>query len=112
VIFDRYDIVALPHPLNDTHPSGRRPAVVLSTRNFNISQGHTLCAMVTSSSGGWSSDVPIVDLDTAGLPVPSVIRLKLFVVENAKAEKRLGELARKDAKALRRALRTALGEDD
>jgi mRNA interferase MazF len=56
--------------------------------------------------------VPIVDLHTAGLPVPSVVRLKLFVVENAKAEKRLGELARKDAKALRRALRTALGEDD
>jgi mRNA interferase MazF len=112
VIFDRYDVVALPHPLNDAQPSGRRPAVVLSTRTFNISQGHTLCAMVTSSSGGWSSDVPIVDLHTAGLPVPSVVRLKLFVVENAKAERRLGELARKDAKALRRALRSALGEDD
>jgi mRNA-degrading endonuclease toxin of MazEF toxin-antitoxin module len=52
VIFDRYDVVALPHPLNDAQPSGRRPAVVLSTRTFNISQGHTLCAMVTSSSGG------------------------------------------------------------
>jgi len=112
VIFDRYDVVALPHPLNDAQPSGRRPAVVLSTRNFNISQGHTLCAMVTSSAGGWSSDVPIADLQTAGLPAPSVVRLKLFVVDNTKAERRLGELARKDAKALRRALRSALGEDE
>jgi mRNA interferase MazF len=108
VIFDRYDVVALPHPLADAQPTGRRPAVVLSTRNFNISQGHTLCAMITSSVGGWSSDVPIVDLQAAGLPVPSVVRLKLFVVENAKPERRLGELARKDA----RALRSALGEDD
>ncbi len=112
MIFDRYDVVALPHPLGDGQPAGRRPAVVLSTRTFNISQGHTVFAMVTSSSGGWSSDVPIVDLVTAGLPVPSVVRLKLFVVENVKAEKRLGELARKDAKALRRALRAALGEDE
>ena len=41
-----------------------------------------------------------------------MVRLKLFVVENVKAERRLGELARKDAKALRRALRSALGEDE
>lgn len=112
MIFDRYDVVALPHPLADAQPTGRRPAVVLSTRNFNIGQGHTLCAMVTSSAGGWSSDVPIGDLETAGLPVPSVVRLKLFVVENSKPERRLGVLARKDAKALRRALRSALGEDE
>lgn len=111
MIFDRYDVVALPHPLNDMQPSGRRPAVVLSTRDFNAGQGHTLCAMVTSAAGGWPSDVAIVDLRTAGLPVPSVVRLKLFVVENGRVERRLGELARKDAKALRRAVRSALGED-
>jgi hypothetical protein len=41
-----------------------------------------------------------------------VVRLKLFTLDNGVPLGRLGTLAKKDAKAVRRALREAMGEDD
>ncbi|MCW5745692.1 MAG: type II toxin-antitoxin system PemK/MazF family toxin [Alphaproteobacteria bacterium] len=112
MICDRFDVVALPFPIGAAAPSGRRPALVLSTRILNLAQGHTLFAMITSAeTTGWATDITIADLDEAGLPAPSVVRLKLFTLENGVPLSRLGTLAKKDAKAVRRALREALGED-
>jgi mRNA interferase MazF len=113
VICDRFDVVAVPFPLGATHPTGRRPALALTTRTLNMAQGHTVFAMITSAeTAGWATDISIGDIDTAGLPAPSVVRLKLFTLDNAVAVGRLGTLAKKDAKAVRRALREALGEED
>lgn len=113
VIYDRFDVVAVPFPLGAAKPSGRRPALALTTRILNMAQGHTVFAMITSAeTAGWATDIAIGDLEAAGLPAPSVVRLKLFTLDNAVAVGRLGTLAKKDAKAVRRALREALGEDD
>ncbi|HKU94133.1 MAG TPA: type II toxin-antitoxin system PemK/MazF family toxin [Vineibacter sp.] len=113
MIYDRFDVVAVPFPLGAATPTGRRPALVLTTRMLNMAQGHTVFAMITSAeTAGWATDIPIGDLEAAGLPAPSVVRLKLFTVDNAMPLGRLGTLVKKDAKAVRRALREAMGEDD
>jgi mRNA interferase MazF len=113
VICDRFDVVAVPFPLGSPAPTGRRPALVLTTRTLNLAQGHTVFAMITSAeTAGWATDITIADLDEAGLPAPSVVRLKLFTLDNGVPLGRLGTLAKKDAKAVRRALREAMGEDD
>lgn len=113
VTYDRFDVVAVPFPVGASVPSGRRPALVLTVRGHNLAQGHTVFAMITSAeTTGWATDVLIGDLEEAGLPAPSVVRLKLFTLDNDVPLGRLGSLAKKDAKAVRRALRAAIGEDD
>jgi mRNA interferase MazF len=113
VICERFDVVAVPFPLGSAHPTGRRPALALTTRTLNMAQGHTVFAMITSAeTAGWATDISIGDIDAAGLPAPSVVRIKLFTLDNAVVVGRLGMLAKKDAKAVRRALREAFGEED
>lgn len=112
MLLDRFDLAALPFPFAAAAPEGRRPALALSGRAFNDRHGRTVFAMVTSAATvPWPSDLAIVDLETAGLPAPSVVRFKLFTLDNERVAARLGALAKKDAKAVRRALDAVLGED-
>ena len=51
-------------------------------------------AMITSASHTpWPLDVPIVDLASAGLPAPSIIRFKLFTLDHRLVRGKLGQLA-------------------
>jgi mRNA interferase MazF len=66
-------------------------------------------AMITSASGtSWSSDVGVKDLETAGLPTPSVIRFKLFTLDNRVIIRKLGKLSTTDAGAFHDALKPVL----
>ena len=74
-----FDLVRVPFPFTDRQTSKRRPALVLSTLGFQNDSEHLHLAMVTSATHShWSSDWPIEDLKTAGLPIPCVVRFKLF----------------------------------
>jgi mRNA interferase MazF len=53
--------------------------------------------MRTCSSG----DVPIRDLEAAGLPVASVVRWKLFTLDSSLLVKRIGTLSVRDRAACR-----------
>ena len=55
--------------------------------------------MITSASGtSWSTDVAVTDPKTAGLPKPSVIRFKLFTLDNRVIIRNLGKLSKPDGK--------------
>jgi mRNA interferase MazF len=84
VTFDAYDVVVVPFPFTDRSSSKRRPALVVSRADtFNQKIGQSVLAMITSAShSDWPLDTPITDLDTAGLPAPSVVRLKLFTLDH------------------------------
>jgi mRNA interferase MazF len=102
VIFKAFDIVAVPFPFTDRKQTKKRPALVLSSPdNFNNPSGHSVMAMITSSKNQpWPADVSISDLRSAGLPVPSVVRMKLFTLDHRLIEKKLGNLAQADRKKL------------
>ena len=54
-------------------------------------------AMITSAKhSAWALDTIIDDLTTAGLPSPSLIRLKLFTLDNSLVIAKLGELGQND----------------
>jgi len=57
---------------------GRRPALVLSdSKAFNKLVGQSVLAMITSAKNSdWPLDVEIKDLDAAGLPSASVVRMR------------------------------------
>jgi mRNA interferase MazF len=100
--FEQYSVWLLPFPFTDSMATIRRPAVVLSAgRTFNHLVHHSVMAMITSSKNPvWILDTPIQDLPSAGLNIPSVIRLKLFTLDHRLVIRPLGQLSAEDAKRL------------
>jgi mRNA interferase MazF len=91
------DVVIVPFPFTERDASKRRPALVCSSEDFNRKARHLVLAMITTKAhASWPRDVPIRDLDPAGLPAPSVVRWKLFTLDASFVVKRAGALSRRD----------------
>ena len=108
--FEAFDVVVVPFPFTDRAASKRRPALVLSERAaFNAGAGHVVLAMITSASQSeWPLDVRLADLHTAGLTSASVVRMKLFTLDERLILRKAGSLAAADRKAVAAALRKLL----
>ncbi|MBN1630683.1 MAG: type II toxin-antitoxin system PemK/MazF family toxin [Thermoleophilia bacterium] len=110
MVFEQWDVVVVPFPFADESTQKRRPALVVSTaRDFGDFSGHSVLAMITSAGHQpWPLDVPISDLTAAGLPAPSLVRMKLFTIDDRLVERRVGSLAATDAAAVADTLRVLL----
>ncbi|MCS6995832.1 MAG: type II toxin-antitoxin system PemK/MazF family toxin [Casimicrobiaceae bacterium] len=108
--FDRGDVIRVPFPFTDRAAAKNRPALVLSGRDtFNAPSGHLLLAMITSAANApWPLDQPIADLAAAGLPVPSVVRMKLFTLDIRVVRGVVGRLSARDQASVDTALRILL----
>ena len=104
--FKQFDVIIVPFPYSDSPKSKRRPALVLSRSDqFDGKTGHSVCAMITSANNqSWPLDVEIKDLKAAGLPAPSVVRMKLFTIDHQIIRNKIGELAPKDRALVRKSL--------
>ena len=96
--YKKYDVVTVPFPFTDSAMQKRRPALVLSDHAaFNEKIGHSVMAMITSEKNApWPLDVRIADLSQAGLPAPSVVRMKLFTLDHRFVVAKIGELSNAD----------------
>ena len=110
VTFEAFDVVVVPFPFTDRAATKRRPALVLSDRSaFNAGIGHVVLAMITSAShSDWPLDLPLADLRAAGLASASVVRMKLFTLDERLILRKAGSLAAADRKAVAAALRKLL----
>jgi mRNA interferase MazF len=110
VIYEQFEVVTVPFPFTDSSATKRRPALVLSSAAaFNTFVERSVMAMITTATHStWVLDVPISNLQEAGLKVPSVIRMKLFTLDHALILKRVGHLAIVDRIAVEQALRSLL----
>lgn len=100
-----FDVVAVPFPFTDSATVKRRPALVLSATAFQARSGHLVLAMITSSENrGWPLDVALTDLGSSGLPHPSVVRMKLFTLDERFVLRRLGSLSPADVKSVQASL--------
>ena len=106
MVYDAFDVVVVPFPFTDRNAIKRRPALVLSVAAaFNRKTGHAVLAMITSAANSsWPLDVPISDLDAAGLVSPSVVRMKLFTLDHRFVLRKAGALAANDRNAVCKAL--------
>ncbi|MBI4084028.1 MAG: type II toxin-antitoxin system PemK/MazF family toxin [Candidatus Lambdaproteobacteria bacterium] len=104
--YEAFDVVVVPFPFTDRGASKRRPALVLSDRAaFNAPSGHAVLAMITSKgTTPWPLDVPVSALDEAGLSVASVVRMKLFTLDQRLILRRAGHLHERDRQAVKAAL--------
>lgn len=108
--YDRFEVVIVPFPFTDKAQVKRRPALVLSSHAaFARKAGHSVMAMITSAQNPpWPLDVLISDLDAAGLPASSLVRMKLFTLDHRFIIAKRGKLSEKDQRAVSRALKSAL----
>jgi mRNA interferase MazF len=92
--FKQGDVVKVPFPYTDRSTRQSRPALVVSTGDIQSAHELLWVLMITSAENrGWPGDVPVNDLELAGLPAPSVIRTaKIATVEVSDATK-LGRIS-------------------
>lgn len=102
VHFKAFDVVVVPFPFTERSTTKRRPALVLSDAgNFNKQVGQSVLAMITSAkNSSWPLDVEIEDLDSAGLPSASVVRMKLFTLDDRLVIRKAGVLSKIDKLAV------------
>lgn len=100
VSFNAFDVVVVPFPFTDRSTTRRRPALVLSdATGFNRQVGQSVLAMITSAQNSdWPLDIEITDLDAAGLSSASIVRMKLFTLDDQLIIRRAGELSEDDRK--------------
>ncbi len=108
--FNAFDVVVVPFPFTDKTTTKRRPALILSdAQAFNLKVGQAVMAMITSAKNSdWPLDIEILDLDSAGLPSPSIIRMKLFTLDEKLIIRKAGKLANPDKRKVIEALRQLL----
>lgn len=107
--FDPWDVVKVPFPYTDRPIRQRRPALVIAAGELEAAHGLLWLAMITSAENrGWPGDVPVSDLHTAGLPVPSIVRPAKIATVEARDATRLGALPAADRDAVAVYLRRAL----
>ncbi len=101
------DIVVVSFPFADSDQTKNRPALIISDEwEFNRSAGHTILAMITSSfHASWPLDVHILDLEVCGLLKPSLIRFKVFTLDNRLIKQKIGQLSLKEQEKFRKNLR-------
>ena len=112
--FERFTVVRVPFPFTDRNATKNRPALVLSdAAAFNTPAGHSVMAMITSQGNApWPLDCPIADLGAAGLPAPSLVRFKLFTLDDRLVRGELGRLSVADAASVGSGLTHLLGRSE
>ena len=108
--FEQFDVVVVPFPFTDRTTSKRRPALVISNAdNFNKNVGQSVLAMITSAKNSdWPLDTEITDLDSAGLPSASIVRMKLFTLDDQLIIRKAGALSTQDQKNISNSLKDLL----
>lgn len=104
--FDGFDVVVTPFPFADRGVQRKRPALVLSSfDDFGSATGVAIIAMITTGRASqWPFDVPIGDLESAGLRHACVVRMKLATVSFGRIGPKIGRLGDIDARAVAAAL--------
>ncbi len=108
-LYPAFALVRVPFPFTDRAIQKRRPALVVSTSDFQRQSGHLVLAMVTSANQSrWPLDWPIQELTTTGLPKPCLVRFKLFSLDERLILGALGHLAAEDSSGVAAHLRQIL----
>lgn len=100
--FDKGDIVLLPFPFTNLKTTKRRPGLVISPKVFNKS-GDTTILLMTSNTATLprEGDVLVQKYKEAGLPKPTLVRMKFVTIANALILKRIGKLPTADMKRVK-----------
>ena len=106
MIYEPFDVVVVPFPFTDSSGTKRRPALVLSQKtDFNALIENSVLSMITSQKNEpWPLDCSIVNKKQSGLTAPSVVRMKLFTLDNRFILRKIGHLSKEDQNQVKQSL--------
>jgi mRNA interferase MazF len=104
------NVLLVPFPFTSQAASKKRPAVVVSSRQYNTERPDVVVAAVTSHlrANTRFGEVDITEWTAAGLLKPSVIKPVFATLEQSLIIRKMGSLRSADAEALRKALARVL----
>jgi mRNA interferase MazF len=107
MICDHWDIALVPFPFMDIPVSKKRPALVISSKEFNSKNDHSVFAMITTSkASSWPSDYLLLAPEKSGLKQKCYVRWKTFTLPNDMIVRRMGRLCNVDEKHLKAQAKT------
>jgi mRNA interferase MazF len=96
------DVVDVPFPFIDAPGKKLRPAIVLSGLQFQQTSGAIVLMMVTSAERNrWETDIELDDWRSAGLRKASILRWKIFTLDEQLIVSRRGILTENDQQKVR-----------
>jgi mRNA interferase MazF len=100
--YRRGDVVLVPFEFTDRDKRKNRPAVVISSDDFNQSRHDLIIAGITSNidRAGFVGQLSITDWTQCGLEKPSVVSGIIQTVRETKIGHRIGALTVKDQRSL------------
>ena len=105
--YNRGDVILVPFPFSDQTASKRRPAIVVSSDNYNrVSQDIVIMAItgqITTHIG--VGEFLIEDWQGAGLLKPSVVKSAISTIEQRLVLKSLGRFSSRDLSTLEKSLK-------
>ena len=107
------DIVLVPFPFTDQSTTKKRPAVIISSDQYNRQRPDIIIMAVTSQmrSAGYFGDMSVENWKQAGLLKPSIIKPIFTTIEKGLVIRKLGRMGEKDLSSLQKALKTILGKE-
>ena len=103
--YKKWDIVLVPFPFTDLSAVKKRPALIISSNEYNEYQD-VVVAFVTSNLATQQrmGDYKIREWEKSNLPKPSMIRMKFATIDKSIILKTLGRLPEKDSNEFGQAL--------
>lgn len=95
------DVLLVPFPFTDQTAAKQRPAVVLSSHDYNLVHIDLILAPITGRFVGLPDEVVLVAWEQAGLAKPSAVKPLLASFESSLVRRKLGRLAPNDLAAVR-----------
>lgn len=105
------DVVLVPFPFTDQTTTKKRPAVVVSSANYQLQRLDLILIGISSQANPASSfgEMTITNWKSAGLIKPSIIKPVLTTLDVKLVIKKLGRLEEADYQTLQNLLRIILG---
>ncbi len=107
------DIILVPFPFTDQTTTKKRPAVVVSSEEYNVDRSDLIIMAITSRLHQVDKlgEKLVSDWQGAGLIKPSVFKPILTTIENTLVLKQLGRLQDEDLHTLSLILQDILGSN-
>ena len=108
--FKQGEVILVPFPFSNQTTTKQRPAVIVSSNEYNSKRADVIIAAITSSINAiWLGDYRLRDWKEAGLLKPSVVKASLATIQKDLIRRNLGTLTQTDFDGLTQSLIKILG---
>ena len=104
------DVILVPYPFGERSSGKKRPALVISSTEYNQATGELVIAQITGrvTANANPGDSHIQGWREANLPRPALVRCRLATVKSSLVLRRLGELSEADLQNVLKSLNASI----